>query len=437
VEANAGPQFNFVNPGARSLGMGGAFIGLADDSTAAYTNPAGLGQLTRREFSAEVRYTRFNTTNVTRGRLMDAPTGVGLDTISGLQEQETESQVTNLSFISMAFPFSHGTFAVYRHELANFEADFDSEGPFGQTLGTFGQYPNTSRFPPTTNNIDLKIANYGFAGSWRAGSHWMLGGSLNYYQFDFDTLTRRFNLDADGDGTISAFERLSVKDFRESAFLNSVVQKGNDSAVGYNLGVLWMPNDKFSVGAVYRNGPEFEYDWARRDTAGNVTYASKAKFKVPSVWGLGFGYRPTDAFRLSLDANRVNYSEHAENVIDSNVNTGLTAPYLKLKNTTEIRLGAEYTEGDTPRPFSIRFGLWHEPAHRLAFDGTLTEYTGTPLTYDEAAQNGRATLFTRGDSVMHYTAGFGMVFKKFQIDSAIDVSKTSSILSLSLVYFVK
>ena len=32
-EVNAGIQFNFANPGARALGMGGAFLGLADDAT--------------------------------------------------------------------------------------------------------------------------------------------------------------------------------------------------------------------------------------------------------------------------------------------------------------------------------------------------------------------------------------------------------------------
>ena len=40
-EGNASIQFAFVPPGARSLGMGGAFVGRADDATAAYTNPAG------------------------------------------------------------------------------------------------------------------------------------------------------------------------------------------------------------------------------------------------------------------------------------------------------------------------------------------------------------------------------------------------------------
>lgn len=35
-------NFNFITPGARALGFGGAFIALADDATAAEANPAGF-----------------------------------------------------------------------------------------------------------------------------------------------------------------------------------------------------------------------------------------------------------------------------------------------------------------------------------------------------------------------------------------------------------
>ncbi len=58
-EIQTGTQFNFSTPGARSLALGGAFLGLADDATAAYTNPAGLAQLVAAEFSAEGRAFTF------------------------------------------------------------------------------------------------------------------------------------------------------------------------------------------------------------------------------------------------------------------------------------------------------------------------------------------------------------------------------------------
>src|SRR5207249_5301279 len=55
IESLAGLQFNFGNPGARSLGMGGAFLGLADDASAAEANPAGLTILRKPEISIEAR----------------------------------------------------------------------------------------------------------------------------------------------------------------------------------------------------------------------------------------------------------------------------------------------------------------------------------------------------------------------------------------------
>jgi len=45
-------EFLRVGVGARALGMGSAFVGLADDGTAAYWNPAGLATLTSREITA-------------------------------------------------------------------------------------------------------------------------------------------------------------------------------------------------------------------------------------------------------------------------------------------------------------------------------------------------------------------------------------------------
>src|SRR5688500_8544536 len=76
-------QFDFINPGARSLSLGGAFIALADDATAATTNPAGLQRLSRPEVSIEGRGWTFITDFGRGGRLSGNPTTQGLDTVSG------------------------------------------------------------------------------------------------------------------------------------------------------------------------------------------------------------------------------------------------------------------------------------------------------------------------------------------------------------------
>ena len=43
-------EFLKLGVGARALGMGGAFAGLADDASAAYWNPAGLAYLKTNQF---------------------------------------------------------------------------------------------------------------------------------------------------------------------------------------------------------------------------------------------------------------------------------------------------------------------------------------------------------------------------------------------------
>nr|HRC87947.1 UPF0164 family protein [Thermoanaerobaculia bacterium] len=62
-------KFNLSTPGARSLGLGGAFLALADDATAAYSNPAGLTNLTvgGSEVAVEVRHNQFANSFVDRG----------------------------------------------------------------------------------------------------------------------------------------------------------------------------------------------------------------------------------------------------------------------------------------------------------------------------------------------------------------------------------
>src|ERR1035438_1639114 len=44
-------EFMSYGAGARSLAMGAAFVGVADDASATYWNPAGLSQITRKELT--------------------------------------------------------------------------------------------------------------------------------------------------------------------------------------------------------------------------------------------------------------------------------------------------------------------------------------------------------------------------------------------------
>jgi long-subunit fatty acid transport protein len=61
---------NTFGVGARAMGMGGAFLGVADDFTALYWNPAGLAQIGKFEFYGGFAHNGLNTdTQFTRGRV--------------------------------------------------------------------------------------------------------------------------------------------------------------------------------------------------------------------------------------------------------------------------------------------------------------------------------------------------------------------------------
>jgi hypothetical protein len=85
-------SWNPVGSGARALGIGGAFIAIADDATAASWNPGGLIQIERPEVSIVGAY--FNRTNDLN--FGDAPEA------SGSQDELN----ANLNYLSAAYPFN-------------------------------------------------------------------------------------------------------------------------------------------------------------------------------------------------------------------------------------------------------------------------------------------------------------------------------------------
>ncbi|MCP4251711.1 MAG: hypothetical protein GY778_32145, partial [bacterium] len=120
-EAPPGIEFSFSNPGARSMGFGGAFVALADDATAAFANPAGLVQLVKSEVSVEGRYWGYSTPYVEGGRGFGPATGRGLDVSPGLRIGTSSQDLSGLSFLSLVSPRDNWSVAFYRHQLANYE----------------------------------------------------------------------------------------------------------------------------------------------------------------------------------------------------------------------------------------------------------------------------------------------------------------------------
>ena len=100
-------RFNFLNPGARALGLGGAFIAAADDATAAEANPAALHYISQMELFAEYRSIdyqtqTFTTSNTVGSNELGAPVYPFVD----LQAVTNREDADYFSFASSRFPSS-------------------------------------------------------------------------------------------------------------------------------------------------------------------------------------------------------------------------------------------------------------------------------------------------------------------------------------------
>ena len=146
-EIGAGLEFDFSPPGARSLGLGGAFLALADDATAAYANPAGLLQLHRPEVALEARAAAFETRYVDGGSFNGTPTGSAatladgsnIDALPDLAENSSTSRTAGISFFSVSYPRRDWAVALFRHELTRFAATIErSAGCCFSTPGAAG-----------------------------------------------------------------------------------------------------------------------------------------------------------------------------------------------------------------------------------------------------------------------------------------------------------
>jgi len=409
LEVNAGIQFS--TPGARGLAMGGAFLGLADDATAAYTNPAGLTTLTRPEVSLESRHWRFSHVFTDQGRLSGKPTGLGVDTIEGLREGTSSNEVTGLSFSSVVYPRSRWRLALYRHELANFEERF-------KTQGAFLNAP-LDRLFPTVNSLSLDIVNLGLSGAYEINDAWSVGVGLSSYDFHLVSRTDRYNVDRSG--CLEPGQTYGPPLYTNP--VGSQTQNGDDHAFGFNAGFLWRIRDGWTLGGAYRQGPRFDFVAASSVTASDFNgKRERARFDTPDFFGLGLAIQPTEVTTITLDYDRVGYSNltgRLTGIISGSAeNPADELRHFRADDANEIHLGIERAVLFSSYQIFARFGAWYDPDHRIRYTGT------TP---------GFQALFRRGQDEVHYSAGFGFSGGHLQVDGAMELSERVDTVSLSTV----
>ena len=414
--AQAGPtifQFTSSNPGARSLGLGGAFVALADDATAAFTNPAGLVQLVRAEISLEGRLWGYTTPFAVGGRLSGLPSGIGLDQTAGLRVSESSDTLSGLSYLSFVYPSEKWSLAVYRHQWTSFEDSSNTQGFFGDSpdISTRPRVrcgPDTFRVRDFTASNELEIVNYGVSGAYQMSEKLSIGGGLSLYDGTFANRGEFFAL-VDANHPQGCFgPSIAAPEARIQTSTVTI----DDTAWGFNAGALFELSRHWKLGGVYRRGPNFRLTEESRsgpilDLPEDTILASETgKFRTPDVFGIGIAFKSENgAVTVSFEWDRVIYF----NVPDS----------VELNDGNELHLGGEYAFIEWVPAVALRFGLWLDPDHRLlALEGD---------SLDKA-------IFRGGEDELHVAFGFGLAFQNFQVDLGVDLSKLVNTASVSAIF---
>ncbi len=236
----------FAGAGARPLSMGGAFIGLADDSTAAEFNPAGIRILPRPEIAWQAT------------RKFDKREEFLLKTSSLDPVFTTDrNQWTTPSFISYVHPGEKYTWAISQITTIDFVHRFDDPKPdfLGRTF--------FNKTEATNNSFGLT-----FATDLKPRLHFGVTLRMNRFEFRNDT-----------------------SDFSSTGELT-------DWSPNINTGILWRATKNWSIGAVYKSSQEVK---------GEIRNG-RVNTKLPETFGVGVAFHPNDEIRIVADVDYINWS---------------------------------------------------------------------------------------------------------------------------------
>lgn len=406
-------QFDFINPGAKSLSMAGAFAGLADDATASFANPAGLTSLVGSEVSVELRGGPVDTPYLEGGRTSGTPTGIGIDTRPGVVYGNSSSNLAGVSYLSIVLPHRSNRWVVagYRHELARIDQSFSSDGVFGQDPAEF----TPRRDIPQDGSRRLNITGYGVAGAYKPTRTVSIGAALVAYHFDFDSEFKRYFVD---DFFFAANRSVS----RDALFGYSA-QRGSHISLAPTVGVT-VDRGRVRFGAIYRQGASFSFD-----TIGDSGASTPGTFRVPHTASVGVSYRPAARWLVTGELTRVSYSRLTNDFVSSQA--GVHVNEFHIDSGTELHGALQYAwlrAGGSP--IRLRAGAWFDPDHSVHYD--------RPATLASASARIQAETFSaalsNGKNQVHVTGGFGVTLTpRVELNVGGDLASTTKLVSSSLI----
>lgn len=373
---------NFVGSGARALGMGGAFIAVADDATAASWNPGGLTQLERPEASVVYGWKFYH------------------DEFSSGQKYRShgadEIDFGELNYLSIVYPFRR-TIAGRNLVLSlNYQRKFNFDRDLEGTLSELGTFLVGTPFLQRQSRLTFE----------QRGSLGAISPAFGFELTDRLSIGVVANIWNQSLVPTNEWEKTIRQDFWSTfgAVLSAgrIVEKHfyeDFEGVNYTFGVLYKPTERLSIGAVYHTKFAADVKYTLRRVS--ITFPPSAarrteerRIEFPSALGVGVAYRfPNDKLTVSLDVTRRDWDEFVEIQRGAFGQPRRISPITSLPKyrsyhepTYTVRVGGEYVFFNPNKPlpnylFSLRGGAMYDPepsgGRKVNFLG-LGKVTGEP-----------------------------------------------------------
>ncbi|EQB63592.1 MAG: hypothetical protein RBG1_1C00001G1171 [candidate division Zixibacteria bacterium RBG-1] len=325
-------DLDFLGGGARARGMGGAFLALSDDASAASWNPAGLVQLDKIQTSFSLLTTSLN--------------------------NQYDNSFSSFSFDKTKSTISYASFLL---PLKLHNKDFVGNIIFNQAAELRDNYiiPVDSAGNSYRNDLDGKLNYVGIGVGGRLFSGISLGATVNIYGGGF-TNNKYQVFDPYGDTTSNG-----SRPEDDTLITARPVNKASYSAANVTLGLLYQKS-RLRLALIGKTPLTLkesdDVHWLFDITIRGVTnpqsitqpgflYKTVRKWKIPFSWGLGASYSVTDNLTLAADLEtryqgrvKLQYQVNALDPVSPSEEISIRD--LSLNNvkdyTNQIRLGGEY-----------------------------------------------------------------------------------------------
>ncbi len=388
-----------IGAGARALGMGGAFVAVADDGSAASWNPAGLGVLVESELLVAVVGVDDGSSDYPGYTFSEVGDPASGGDFTGFATKRDGNFLDYFSYVHLFEAEKRNWVTAFSYQRAiNRGFDLTQRTPSALVALNDIRLIQRTLVGQTTNSsggYDVVAAAMGV----NVTEQLSLGISLNYWDLDVEQ-TETTQLE-------QAFDLGGIVERNTVTFRRFVDQSG--SALNANLGLMWRPYPGLSVGAVYKTAFDLDLDLTdvidTTDLPRTGVVGTAATIEWPETYALGVSWRPKNVSRLLLSADwtqskwsdsKLRRNDQAPELFPGG--TGVSAQ----EDSRQIRFGGEFKFKGDLFDIPMRFGVFEDRQ-------ILQDDRGDPI------------------DVIGYTAGVGAVFRgkrQWRLDLALVITES-------------